>query len=339
MKPWHVRAVRAADLGRLADWLPPGAALDLPGDEAGEHWLLAQGMPGADGAELLDPNTPASCDAVPVACLRLRRAIGLDRLRHWYHVGCVVHAASALKLFHRQHTLLLGNDHTGASELADLACDTAALTLAEQADVLRRLVQAALLLIARERELYSSQLIVELPGLQDTTGQSPFWEGLGRHFYNGDPQQAARQFGPAWRTHVAALLPRQPVYTSFLPSAAQEAIAQARPAARVLMDTLALEGLRYGHHVTIDDAGPVYEARIDTLRSVLGAQRRVLACVADHTTVTRTQSWLLAADGGVDVRTVRGYADRQMLHVVGDDVAGQTGLDEGAAVWAVALGD
>lgn len=63
--------------------------------------------------------------------------------RVWYHVGCTVHAASELNLFHRQRTLMLGHNHTGASELADIAWardegGLACLVLAGAADGLWR---------------------------------------------------------------------------------------------------------------------------------------------------------------------------------------------------------
>lgn len=249
---WCVQDVAAADVPVLAGLLPAGADLSLPEREAERWWLVRR--PGR-----------AAC-----ACLRLRPAIGLEQPRHWYHVGCVVHAAAELGLFQRRHTLLLCNDHTGAAELADIVSDAAALDLDQQADALRLLVHHALRHIAQHRGTYPAQLVAELPGVRDAQGRSPFWLGLGAHFYEGDPQEAARRFGPAWRGHVAALLPRQPVYAAFLAADAQSAIAQVAPPARVLMQVLADAGLRYSHHVTVDDGGPVQEGWIDGLPAVLG---------------------------------------------------------------------
>lgn len=252
-----VRDATAADLPALTAWLRPGAARTLPAAEPGslaaEQWLLAEAQPGT-----------------PLACLRLRAAIGLDLPRPWYHVGCVVHAAPALKLNHRQHTLLLGNDHTGCSELADLAWQRDGRSLAQQAAALQALVRGAIARIGAQRDKYASTLIVELPGRRDAQGRSPFWQGLGRHFYAGDPLAAAERFGPDWRCHVAALLPRQPVYASFLAPEAQAAIAQVDDAARLALDTLWHAGLRYGHHITIDDGGPVFEGVVDALAGAPG---------------------------------------------------------------------
>ena len=217
--------------------------------------------------------TAAHEGAVPLATLTLRAAIGLRQPRVWYHVGCTVHAARELGLFHRQRTLLLGHDHTGASELAELDWVRAEVPLATQAAALHALVGAALAHIAGQRSAFAERLIIDLPGLRDSTGQSPFWAGLGRHFYTGDPRDAAALHGPAWRTLVAALLPRQPIYASFLPEAAQAAIGQVLPHARVLQEVLEDYGLRYSNHVNVEDAGPVLDARIDDLPGVQRASR------------------------------------------------------------------
>lgn len=250
-----VREVRAQDLPAVWAWLTPGMDRELPpgGADAPEQWLLATRSGGHEDGHA---NNRAGGQAL--ACLRLRRAIGLALPRYWYHVGCVVHAAADLGLVHRLHTLQLGNDLTGASELADVAWDREALDPPTSAVVLSRLLGAALQRVASRRTQHTARLIVELPGLRDADGQSPFWQGLGRHFYDGDPAAALR-LGPAWRSHVAALLPRQPVYTNFLCSAAQAAVAQVDPAAGVLVGLLWQAGLRYAHHVCIDDGGPVFE--------------------------------------------------------------------------------
>jgi hypothetical protein len=115
-RDWSIRPAVAGDVGGLIPLLPaPGLGVSLlptSSGNGGRQWLLvAVRGPG---------------EAV-AGCVRVRRAIGLDRPRFWYHVGCAVHAAPELELFHRQRTLLLGNDLTGAWEIADLLCDTATL--------------------------------------------------------------------------------------------------------------------------------------------------------------------------------------------------------------------
>ena len=247
MSLFTIRAATGDDLPTLADWL--GRSIDLP-STAHEHLLVAQ-----------------SSEPAPTlrATLRLLPAIGLQQPRVSYHVGCTVHAAAELGLFHRQRTLLLGHDHTGASELADIAWLQGDVPLAEQALALRRLLDHALSVLRDARVHYADRLIAELPGPRDSAGQSPFWHGLGRHFYRGDPAAAAAEHGPAWRSHAASLLPRHPIYASALPPAAEAAIAQVAAPALLLRDALEDVGLRYSHHVNVEDAGPILEAAVDDL--------------------------------------------------------------------------
>ena len=187
-----------------------------------------------------------------LATLRLRPAIGLALPRWWYHVGCAVHAAAELALFHRQPTLLMCNDLTGTAELCDI-------NAAAPAQALSALVRAALDAVDAQAAVYGPTVIAELPGTRDGNGDSPFWQGLGRHFYSQDPHHALAQHGPAWRSHVAALLPRHPIYTSFLPGAAQAAIGQNHAEVATLRGVLESCGLAARTHVAIDDAGPVLE--------------------------------------------------------------------------------
>jgi arginine N-succinyltransferase len=260
MTDWIIRGAGSGDLVAVASLLPaPGQDASLLPQSAREQLLVAV-RTGAEGGQVV------------AACVRVHQAIGLDRPRHWFHVGRAVHAAPELGLFHQQRTLLLGNDLTGAWEIADLACDRTGLTEAERASVLRRLLDAALAEIRRRRAQPAGRaagetitVICELPGIRDASGQSPFWQSFGRHFYDGDPQLAAERHGPEWKSCVAALLPREPLLVSFLSEAAQRALGAPDASLEVQARLLHDAGFRAGRHVTVDDAGPVFEADLDQL--------------------------------------------------------------------------
>ena len=210
------------------------------------------GLALARGARRLVAAAP---DGRLLATLRLDPPLGLQTPRHWYRVGCTVHASAELRLFLRQATLLLGNDLTGAHELADLA-------MAPGGDAaLQALVWAARHAAASDPASGDGhRLIAELPGLRDAQGRSPFWDGLGRPFCALDPAEALARHGPGWLADVAALLPRQLLYAAFLPDAAQAAIGAVHPAAQAVHDVLQACGLRWQHQIRIDDGGPVLEA-------------------------------------------------------------------------------
>ena len=236
-----LRGMLAGDAEILRHWHnQTGVALSL-GDAEGEWLLLADAESGQ-----------------PLACLRLVKGLGLSLPRFSYHVGRVVHASAELDLFRTQTTLLLGNDHSGESELADLAC-APSLGAEAQVDCLSRLIQAALQRIQAQPECFAERLIVELAGRRDEQNQLPFWQGLGAHFYAGDPAAAQLKFGDAWRSHLAALLPRQTLYLSFLSEAAQLSLAQVGTAGTAAAEALANNGFGFSQHVRIDDGGPVWE--------------------------------------------------------------------------------
>ncbi|MFY7866725.1 arginine N-succinyltransferase [Roseateles sp.] len=244
----------AADAQALHAWRnQAGRALRLPaevpadGPEMNETWLLL--------AEVGSNR--------PLACLRLVRRLGMSLPRYSFHLGRVVHAAAELGLFRAQATLLLGNDHSGESELADLAC-APDLDEPTQQSLLARLIAAALQRIAQQAgQGFGTQLVVELAGPREAgTGASPFWQGLGAHFYAGEPELAQQRWGEAWCSHLAALLPRQTVYLSFLSPAAQAAVGQLGAPARPAAQALAAAGFGFADHISIDDGGPVWALRL-----------------------------------------------------------------------------
>ena len=184
--------------------------------------------------------------------LLLFARLGLQTPRYHLRLGRVVHAAAELDLFRVQTTLLLSNDLTGESELVitDAGADPGAT------------LRAALAQIAADRASYGEQLVVELPGWRDAQGRSPFWDAFGARFYNGDPVAAEARLGPAWRSHLAALLPRQLVYLSFLGEAAEACAGRVAEPFEATQRLLLAQGFEPSGQLRIDDGGPVLRLRL-----------------------------------------------------------------------------
>ncbi|MBV8035394.1 arginine N-succinyltransferase [Roseateles sp.] len=194
------------------------------------------------------------------ASMRFVPRLGLKLPRYHFHVGRIVHASQELDLFRVQTTLLLGNDLTGSAELSDFQArpdldDTA------QAEAFTRLVSAATARADSMAERGDS-LVAELPGWHDARGQSPFWHALGARFYRGDPATAQLRLGEAWRSHLAALLPRQTIYLSFLGGEAEARLGQPDTSAATIAAALAACGFKASCHVRINDGGPVLRRRL-----------------------------------------------------------------------------
>ena len=109
----------------------------------------------------------------------IEAAVGLSEPWYNYHVGTQVHASRELNVYTAAPTLFLTNDHTGDSELCSLFLD-ARHRRAKNGPLLAK---ARLLFIAEFAALFAPKVIAELRGRLDADGRSPFWEGLGRHFF------------------------------------------------------------------------------------------------------------------------------------------------------------
>jgi len=323
MSEWMLRAANADDLPSLAALLPRWEleAATFVDDDANDLLLLA--------FPLASPSVP------PLGCIRIRRAIGLTQPRYWFHVGYRVHAAADLGMFRRERTLLLGNDHTGATELTAFAIDAQRLDAAQQEPLTRVLVAAALMLLQRDRRQQPAaagalpRVIAALPGARDESGQAPFWQRLGRHFFPGDVDASTARYGSLWATHVAALLPRHPLVVSVLHADAQAAIGVVHPDSAPLRAALEHCGLRAGQHVDLHDGGAVFEAHPDAIDCARPLQRRILDVRAGFNPSTRV---LIAASTQAAVWEVAGHTDDHAVAISAES-AQHLRLENGTPVW------
>lgn len=311
----------------------------VAGDEAAIAALLQRGalshvgVPGDPAATVADQQwlVEDTRSGRTLATARLVAAVGLSQPFATYHVGCVVHASTELRLFHRLRTLYLGHDHTGATELTDIAVETDDVSVAERSSALSLLVQSLLLWIAQHRARYAPLLVAALPGVVDAAGRSPFWQGLGRQFFDVDLADALRMHGPAWKAHAAALMPRHPLYAAFLPASAQAAIAQPHPRAAALLDVLEHEGLRYAHHIDLADGGPLLEAAPEDLRTVATSRLTALEPVEALPAEAATVPMLMVQDRPQAMRLRGMWSAAGRLQVTQADVR-RLGIDSGLPV-------
>jgi arginine N-succinyltransferase len=198
----------------------------------------------------------------------IEAAVGLREPWYNYHVGTLVHASRALDVYTVAPTLFLANDHTGHTELCSLFLDQAF----RQGKNGVLLAKCRLLFIAEFTQQFAPKIIAELRGRLDADGRSPFWEGLGRHFFAMEYSTADYLTGIGQKSFVAELMPKHPVYVNLLPPDARDAIgavhADTMPA-RVMLEQ---EGFRYEGYVDIFDAGPTLECFRDDIHAVRQSQ-------------------------------------------------------------------
>ncbi len=104
-------------------------------------------------------------------------------------------------------------------------------------------------------------------GYSDENGVSPFWEGLGKHFFSLD-FTTADQLSSIGKAFIAELMPKYPIYAQLLPTCAQEVIGKTHKNTVPARKLLEREGMRFGGYVDIFDAGPTLEANVKDIRAI-----------------------------------------------------------------------
>lgn len=213
-----------------------------------------------------------------VGCCGIDAAVGLDNPWYNYRVGTIVQASKELDVYSKTQILTLSNDYTGFSELCSLFLDPD-YRHNKNGSLLSK---ARFMFMAQFADRFYHTILAEMRGYSDEDGVSPFWEGLGRHFFTIDFDQAD-QLTMHSKVFIAELMPKYPIYTNLLPPDAVEAIAKTHknttPARRLLEN----EGFRYTGHVDIFDAGPALEAPLQDIRAVRES-RLVTVVVSDEET-------------------------------------------------------
>jgi arginine N-succinyltransferase len=210
----------------------------------------------------------------------IKGAVGLTEPFYNYRIGTLVHSSRELDVFSRMDTLYLSNDLTGSSELCSLFLHPDYRTGSNG----KWLSKSRFLFIAQFPHLFTERIIAEMRGYQAADGSSPFYEGLGRHFFKMDFNHVDDLTSLGKKSFIAELMPRQPLYVDYLPQEAQEVIGMVHNSTAPARKLLEQEGMHFEGYIDIFDAGPVLQARVSELRAV----RNSLLLPADDASLARS---------------------------------------------------
>ncbi|MGH8354722.1 MAG: arginine/ornithine succinyltransferase subunit alpha [Pseudomonas sp.] len=212
-----------------------------------------------------------------VGCSGIVASAGYSEPFYSFRNETFVHAARELKIHNKIHVLSLCHDLTGNSLLTSFYVEPQ-LVNSVWSELNSR---GRLLFVGSHPERFADAVVVEIVGQSDEHGDSPFWDAVGRNFFDLNYAEAERLCGLKSRTFLAELMPHYPIYVPLLPDAAQEAMGQVHPRAQVTFDILMREGFETDHYIDIFDGGPTLHARTSGIRSI--AQSRVVPVrVADE---------------------------------------------------------
>lgn len=119
---------------------------------------------------------------------------------------------------------------------------------------------------------FSAFVIAEMRGVSDEKGCSPFWNAVGKNFFNMSFVQADKLSMMSNKQFINDLMPVHPIYINMLSQDAQAVIGQAHQSSVPAMRILEKEGFYFNNYVDIFDAGPTIKAKVSNLKTVKNSQ-------------------------------------------------------------------
>ncbi len=205
----------------------------------------------------------------------IEAAVGLDDVWYNYRISTTVNSSKELGIHQHTPTLYLSNDMTGCSEVCSLFLDEPYRHSSNG----RFLSKVRFLFMADFQDRFANKVFAEMRGVSDAQGLSPFWEGLGKHFFRMDFSEADYQTGIGNKSFIAELMPKYPIYLPFLGKAPQEVIGQVHENTKPALKMLESEGFNFNGFVDIFDAGPLVEVFVNNIRTVQQSSKRQVLIV------------------------------------------------------------
>ncbi len=159
--------------------------------------------------------------------------------------------------------LQLVMDHNGPSEIGTLFLSPEYRRFGQG----RLLSLSRFLFLAQYPEYFEDKIIAEMRGVIDEQDHSPFWEALGKYFFEVDFKKADLMVMTD-KSFIADLIPQYPIYIPLLPKEVQKVIGQVHKETEPALHLLKEEGFHFKKEIDIFEAGPVLEAKIKRIRTV-----------------------------------------------------------------------
>ena len=198
------------------------------------------------------------------------------------------------------------------------------------------LSRARLLFIAAHSQRFAEAVITEIVGFSSDEGHSPFWDAVGKHFFDLPYAEAERLCGLESRTFLAELMPQYPIYVPMLPQAAQDCIGRIHPDGQEAFDILEREGFETNSYIDLFDGGPTLYARTPGIRSIAQSQS---GTAKPGASIDARGSYLVSNDSLKDYRAIVADLDYQAGQPVGlsAEMCAALNVTEGSPIRLIAL--
>lgn len=204
-------------------------------------------------------------------------AVGLDHGFVNYRINKTVHASTQLRKRVERRLLVPTHDFTGCSEVGSLFLSPDA----RGGGYGKYLARARYLFIAQHRDILADPVCAELRGWRGPNGEQPFWEALGKPFFDMEFEAADVANSAMGNQIIADMMPRHPIYVSLLPQEARDILGRPHDSALPAYNMLLKEGFQFRGYIDVFDGGPLVDAPIDEIETVKTSKVYKVASLAD----------------------------------------------------------
>lgn len=197
-------------------------------------------------------------------CSAVKCGVGIDAPFFNYRIITVAQASMAAEQRFDMDALILTNEFVGYTEVGTLF-----LKEAHRGGGAGRLAaQSRYLLMATAPERFGDRVLSELRGVTDRTGNTPFWNCLGAHFFRMTFPEADYMSATTDNQFILDLMPKYPIYIDLLPAEGRAAIGRCHSEGVGALKLLEWEGFRFERTVDIFDGGPMVAAERKNIRTI-----------------------------------------------------------------------
>ncbi|GAB4516713.1 MAG: arginine N-succinyltransferase [Amphiplicatus sp.] len=331
-KPF-LRPVRESDFPAVLDLARQsgGGMTNLPADEQALRARIAFAV-GSFARNASEPGGEVYMlaldrgDGQAVGTAAVFSAIGLDSGFVNYKINWTFHASKQLNKRISRRVLVPTHDFTGSAEVGSLFVSPDM----RGGGFGKLLARARYLFIAQKPEIIAEHICAELRGWRAPDGSQPFWDAVGRHFFEMDFEEADVHNAANGNQFIADLMPRYPIYVCLLPPAARDCLGRPHDNAVAAYKMLLDEGFEFDDYIDIFDAGPLVEAKTKNIRTIRESRTLTVAAIAER---EEGADSILAAGAVAAFRACRAKAKVAGEEIVIDrETAKALNVDKGARV-------
>jgi arginine N-succinyltransferase len=242
-----------------------------------------------------------------------------------FRIETTVHESKSLGVRKEIAVLHLVAEHNGPCEIGSLF-----LAPAHRGGHSGRVLSLSrFLFMADHEQCFDPVVLAEMRGVVDENGHSPFWDAVGKHFFEIDYSKAD-YLSVINKRFMAELMPKHPVYITLLPPEARAVIGLVHDQTRPALRMLECEGFAWTGMVDMFDAGPIITCPLKDIRVVKESRKAVVTDVVSGEVAGEAQ---LVTNGRADFRACAAVVEQTAEGVrVSAESAAALGVKVGDAV-------